>query len=61
MQQTDTIIMDIEKIKTLIPQRHPLLLIEAVHELIPHKKIITSKLLTPDEPVFAGHFPGNPI
>lgn len=57
----EKVIMDLEKIKTLIPQRDPLLLIDSVHELIENKKIIASKYLSPDEPVFAGHFPGNPI
>jgi 3-hydroxyacyl-[acyl-carrier-protein] dehydratase len=58
---TDNIIMGIEKIKSFIPQRSPLLLIDSVHELIANEKIVASKLLTPEEPVFAGHFPGNPI
>jgi len=59
--QADKIIMDVEKIKTLIPQRFPLLLIDTVHEIIENEKILASKLLSADEPVFAGHFPGNPI
>ncbi|APJ05199.1 hypothetical protein AXG55_13355 [Silvanigrella aquatica] len=53
--------MNVEEIKKCIPHRSPLLLIEAVHELNIDKNIITSKLLTSDEPVFAGHFPNNPI
>ncbi len=46
-----------EEIKKYIPHRDPLLLIDQVHELVVGKKIIATKLLTADEPVFRGHFP----
>ncbi len=53
--------MTMEDIKKVIPHRDPLLLIDCVHEINLGKNIITSKLLTKDEPVFRGHFPENPI
>jgi len=53
--------MDVEKIKTIIPHRDPLLLIENIHELEAEKRIVASYQLKPTELVFAGHFPGNPI
>jgi 3-hydroxyacyl-[acyl-carrier-protein] dehydratase len=61
MAITDNVIMDVEKIKSLIPHRHPFLLIDSVHEIVKGEKIIASKFLSIEEPVFAGHFPGNPI
>jgi 3-hydroxyacyl-[acyl-carrier-protein] dehydratase len=55
------VVMDIEKIKKCLPHRDPLLLIDAIHELNLNESIVTSKLLTKEEPVFEGHFPSNPI
>lgn len=55
------IVMNTEEIKKCLPHRDPLLLIDTVHELNLGESIITSKLLTTDEPVFRGHFPENPI
>ena len=49
--------LDVEKIKSLIPHRHPFLLIDSVHEIVKGEKIIASKFLSIEEPVFAGHFP----
>lgn len=61
MTMTDKILMDEEKIKTIIPHRYPFLLIDTVHELIENESIVASKLLSPTQPIFEGHFPGNPI
>lgn len=55
------VIMDKEEIKTIIPHRDPLLLIENVHELETEKRILASYQLKSKEPVFAGHFPDQPI
>lgn len=57
----DKVAMNMEEIKNVIPHRDPLLLIDCVHEINLGKNIITSKLLTKDDPVFRGHFPENPI
>lgn len=61
MTITDKVILNTEKIKTFIPHRDPFLLIDEVHEMVLNEKIIASKLLTAEQPIFAGHFPGNPI
>ena len=61
MSIMEKVIMDVEKIKTIIPHRHPFLLIDTVHELVVNERIVASKFLSPDEPIFEGHFPGNPI
>ncbi len=55
------VIFDVETIKTLIPHRYPLLLVENVHELDPQKRILASYRLKETEPVFEGHFPGTPV
>ena len=55
------ILMDSDTIKTIIPHRFPLLLVDNVHELILEKKIIASRTLSKDDPVFQGHFPGKPV
>ncbi|WP_397600496.1 3-hydroxyacyl-ACP dehydratase FabZ [Silvanigrella sp.] len=57
----DKIIMNTEEIKKCLPHRDPLLLIDSVHDLKLGESIITSKLLTKDDPVFRGHFPENPV
>lgn len=61
MFNTDNILMDKEKIKSLLPHREPFLLLDAVHEFESGVRIVASRQLTSNEPVFTGHFPGNPI
>jgi beta-hydroxyacyl-ACP dehydratase FabZ len=48
-------------IMKVIPHRHPLLLVDraVIHE--PEKKITGWKSVSGNEPVFQGHFPGQPI
>lgn len=55
------VVMDIDEIKKCLPHRDPLLLIDLIHELNLNENIVASKLLSKDDPVFVGHFPGNPI
>lgn len=53
---------DIEKIKTVLPQRYPFLFVDKVMEIKEKdKKIICLKNLSINENFFQGHFPGNPI
>ena len=53
--------LDTEKIKEIIPQREPFLLIDEVEELIPGERVTALKRVRADEYYFAGHFPGNPV
>ncbi len=54
--------MDKRRIQALIPHRHPFLLVDEVLDINPEKmSIVARKNVTPDEPYFAGHFPGRPI
>jgi 3-hydroxymyristoyl/3-hydroxydecanoyl-(acyl carrier protein) dehydratase len=51
----------LEEILPLLPHRPPFLFVDRVMTLEPHKLIIAERALRPDEPQFAGHFPGRPI
>ena len=53
--------LDTNQIQKIIPHRHPFLLIDAIVELEPSKKIIGIKNVTFNEPFFKGHFPGMPV
>lgn len=52
---------DIEKIKSILPQREPFLFIDEVIEAKGTQKIIAAKQIKGDEEFFKGHFPGKPI
>jgi 3-hydroxyacyl-[acyl-carrier-protein] dehydratase len=52
---------DIEDIMAILPHRHPFLFVDRIIEFIDSKQIVTEKDLFSEDPVFAGHFPGNPI
>ena len=49
-----------EDITQLIPHRPPFLFVDRVAELLPNQ-IRTTKRFPPEEPFFAGHYPGNPL
>ena len=53
--------IDIEKIKTLLPHRYPFLLVDRVEELKEHKYIKAYKNITNSEPFFLGHFPNRSV
>jgi len=51
----------LEDILPVLPHRPPFLFVDRVMLLEPHKLIIAERTLRPDEPQFAGHFPGRAI
>lgn len=53
-------LMDTEKIQTLLPHRHPFLMIDKIIELS-DQHVVGVKNITFTESCFAGHFPGNPV
>ena len=53
--------LDIRQIMEILPHRYPLLLIDRILELEPMKRAVGYKNITFNEPVFGGHFPGNPL
>ncbi len=52
---------DIEWILGILPHRYPILLVDRVLELVPKQKIVATKNVTINEPVFLGHFPNKPV
>ncbi|GJM04909.1 MAG: 3-hydroxyacyl-[acyl-carrier-protein] dehydratase FabZ [marine bacterium B5-7] len=59
--QEDADMVDIEKIKTLLPHRYPFLLIDRVLEVEKGQHIKALKNITVNEPFFQGHFPGKSV
>jgi 3-hydroxyacyl-[acyl-carrier-protein] dehydratase len=58
---TEKPLFTLEDILPVLPHRPPFLFVDEVMALDPHKLIIARRLLRPDEPQFAGHFPGQPV
>lgn len=52
---------DKEFVKTLLPHRDPILLVDEITEVIPGESIKTRFTVPTDMEIFKGHFPGNPI
>jgi 3-hydroxyacyl-[acyl-carrier-protein] dehydratase len=53
--------LDIRAVLAAIPHRYPMLLVDRVEEIIPHKSIRAVKAVSFNEEFFQGHFPGTPI
>lgn len=53
--------MDINKIKKILPHRYPMLLVDRVTDLVVEESIKAYKNITINEEVFLGHFPNQPI
>lgn len=53
--------LDIRGVMAALPHRFPMLLIDRVVAMVPHKSIHAIKAVTINEPFFAGHFPERPI
>ncbi len=59
--QDATSIIDIEKIKTLLPHRYPFLLVDRVLEVEKGQYIKALKNVSYNEPFFQGHFPSKSV
>lgn len=53
--------MERADIERILPHRHPFLWLDRVLAVEPGKFCRAEKTMTPEEPFFAGHFPGRPI
>jgi 3-hydroxyacyl-[acyl-carrier-protein] dehydratase len=53
--------LDIRQILEVLPHRYPILLVDRITELEPMVRVRGYKNVTYNEPVFTGHFPGNPL
>jgi len=57
-----TLSFDGQVIRTLLPQRYPIMLVDRVRAYYPkERRLIGLKLLSRNEPFLQGHFPGFPI
>ena len=54
-------VLDVREIMKILPHRYPMLLIDRITEFEPMKHARGYKNVTINEPMFAGHFPGNPV
>ncbi|RLB50237.1 MAG: 3-hydroxyacyl-[acyl-carrier-protein] dehydratase FabZ [Deltaproteobacteria bacterium] len=52
---------DIQRILSILPHRHPFVMIDRVTDLEPRKSATAIKCVTYNEPFFSGHFPGHPV
>ena len=55
-----TILLDTKQVMELLPHREPILLVDRVLAL-DETSVVAEKDVRPDEPVLAGHFPGDPV
>jgi 3-hydroxyacyl-[acyl-carrier-protein] dehydratase len=53
--------LDVEDIRSLLPHRFPLLLVDRILEVEPGKRIVGLKNVTVNEAFFIGHFPSQAI
>ena len=53
--------LDIRQILEVLPHRYPILLVDRITELEHMVRVRGYKNITYNEPVFMGHFPGNPL
>jgi beta-hydroxyacyl-ACP dehydratase FabZ len=53
--------IDVREIMRILPHRYPMLLIDRITELEPMVYGRGYKNVTANEPMFTGHFPGNPV
>ncbi len=54
-------LLDIEAIQRLLPHRPPFRLVDRVVAVEPGARLVAWKGVTMNEPFFAGHFPGKPV
>ena len=54
-------VLDIRQIMEILPHRYPMLLIDRILEFEHMVRASGYKNITYNEPMFTGHFPGNPV
>lgn len=54
-------ILDVNGIQKILPHRYPFLMVDAILEMEPFKRIVGIKNVSINESYFQGHFPGKPI
>ena len=59
--RTSPLEFDAEYIKRLLPHRHPFLMVDRLTDIHPGVSAVAWKIVSIDEPHFAGHFPSYPV
>ena len=54
-------VRDTEWIRSVLPHRYPILLVDRVLEMVPDERIVALKNVSANEHFFEGHFPGRPV
>ena len=54
-------VLTCDDIERILPHRQPMLMIDRILDYEPKQWAIGEKLLSRNDPVFAGHFPGYPV
>jgi 3-hydroxyacyl-[acyl-carrier-protein] dehydratase len=60
-ESKELVSIDIDRILQLLPHRYPFLMIDRIIEVDSDNSAIGIKNVSVNEPVFQGHFPGNPV
>ena len=60
MDTTAEPLMDVNKVRALLPHRPPFLLVDKIYE-VTDDIVIGCKNVTMNEPFFVGHFPEEPV
>lgn len=60
-EAADGVVRDQRWIRSILPHRYPMLLVDRVVELENGKRVVAIKNVTTNEPFFEGHFPGHPV
>ncbi len=51
-----------EEIQRIIPQRHPFLFLDSINYInLENRELKATRFIDESDPIFRGHFPGNPI
>lgn len=58
---SESVILDVEQIKKLLPHRVPMLLVEQLGDIVPGESATGFKAVSVNEPWFAGHFPDRAV
>jgi 3-hydroxyacyl-[acyl-carrier-protein] dehydratase len=54
-------IIEIDRIKQMIPHRYPMLMVDRIIDVVPNMRATGIKNVTINEPFFQGHFPSFPV